>query len=433
VPRRRHRPASELSLTLRSNLSWQSSAFRHAVRLTATLTAAMVVYRLSGLAHGYWVALTALIVLRKDYSTTAVRGLSRIVGTILGAVLATILVAVLHPDTTGLAVLFAVTAWLAFVIVRVNYGLFSICVTAYVVFLLAFAAEPVVSTVEARLVATLIGGGLAVGVYLAWPTWESRLVGPVLADLLDAQARYAGAVLACHADPRAACGAEPRADGPRRLSELREAARLARTNAELSVGRMAAEPERSRRDAPIPLDTARGVLAAAHRSARAFLTLQAQLPPEDAAPIPALAAFSTQLTERMEHNAMHLRELVPRSPVGASAEAVLARVGRSTGEPAAPPHEHPDRDRSLRRAYNELAAEIRRLDPAEVGDAESRVSLVLAECDELVDAVNSTSRLVEAARAGDGTVAATGADEGAGPDEAEPAGGAGPAGGSAAV
>jgi uncharacterized membrane protein YccC len=378
-PRHQHRPVAETTLTLRANLSRQSTIFRHAVRLAVTLTAAMIIYRLSGIPHGYWIALTALIVLRQDYNTTAVRGVSRIGGTIVGAFLATLLVAVVHPDVTGLAVMFGIVTWLAFVIVRVNYGLFSVCVTAYVVFLLAFAQAPVVATAGDRLISTLIGGGLAIGIYLVWPTWESRLVGPQIAALVGAQAEYAGGVLACHAEP-----ASSERD---RLNDLRTATRLARSNAEQSVSRMAAEPERSRRDAPMTLAAARGALAAARRSSLALLTLHAHLPAEGAPPLPAIGSFSAVLTERMRHNAAEVRHLVPTSSVEASAHAVLALVGRPAGTPRAP-HDHPDS--TLRDAHNALAEAL-----SDLPDSEERpVALLVAETDELVDAANSMSRLV---------------------------------------
>lgn len=126
-------------VTLRANISWQSGAFRHAVRLAATLAICAAVPRLGGLARGYWVGMTALVVLRPDYTSTAIRGLSRVVGTLAGAVLATLLVVWLRPGAAGLAVLLAVAVLLGYAVVRANYALFSIAVTAYVVFLLAFA------------------------------------------------------------------------------------------------------------------------------------------------------------------------------------------------------------------------------------------------------------------------------------------------------
>ncbi len=381
LPRRRRDGLSDAALTLRANLSWQSAVFRHALRLSAVLTLGMILYRLTGLAHGYWISLTALLVLRQDFTTTAVRGISRVAGTVLGALAATLLVVAIRPDQTGLAVLFALSAFFAFVIVRVNYALFSVFVTAYVVFLLAFAAEPAVSTAGARLVATLVGGVLAIGAYLAWPTWESRLAAPQLATLVAAQADYAEALLACFSEPASA----------RRhsLDDMRSAVRRARSNAELSLARMAGEPARSRRDAPLDLDRVGGILAAARRSSLSLLTLHARLPGTTDPPVAAVGRFARALVARMRHDAAHLRELVPRSSVGESAEVLFSLVGRSAPPPSTR-HDHPERE--LREAHNEL---VDALSGAGGRDPVER-QLLTTETDELVDAVNSISRLVAA-------------------------------------
>lgn len=372
-PRYRRRDPGEMLETLRANLSWQSTTLRHSIRLAVTLAVAVLIDRLTGLAHGYWIALTALIVLRQDYATTTVRGLSRIAGTIVGAILATLLVALIRPDTVGLAVLFGATAFIAFVIVRVNYALFSISVTAYVVFLLAFAREPVLAVVSARLLGTLIGGGLALGAYLAWPTWESRLVGPQLAELLEAQARYGEVVLACVADPASSRRGE--------LDSRRAAARRARSNAELSVSRMSAEPERSRRDAPLSLGMARGIVAASRRCAASLLTLHAALSDEEARAVPAVADLAGPLIEAMRRNAQALRARVPAPPAPAP---VLAAVGIS---PRGRDEDANDQD-ELRRLHGSLVAAL------SGREDEPFANLVLAETDELVDGVNSVSELL---------------------------------------
>ena len=307
LPRRRMSPIRTPLETLSANLSWQSTAFRHAVRLAATLAVATLIYRATSLQHGYWVPLTALVILRPDFTSTAVRGVSRIFGTIAGAAVATLVAALLRPDNIGLTVLFTVGVFFAYVVVRANYTLFSITVTSYVVFLLAFAKLPELSAVTYRLTATVIGGGLAFVAYLVWPTWESRLVGPQLADLLDAQADYSEAVLAVLADPKGA--------DRRRIGELRSIARRARSNAEASLERMAAEPTRANRWVPLSLDKATSVLAAARRVAFAVLTLHSDLPPADFAPCPEITPLSRGIGSLLRGDAARLRTLVPSARV----------------------------------------------------------------------------------------------------------------------
>jgi len=291
--------------TLSANFSWQSAAFRHAVRLAAALGVATVVYRAAAIPHGYWLPLTVLVVLRADFTSTAVRGVSRILGTIGGAALATLLAALLRPDNVGLTVLFTVSVFVSYLVVRANYTLFSIAVTSYVVFLLAFAKLPELSAVTYRLTSTLLGGALAVIAYLLWPTWESRLVGPQLADLLEAQADYSGAVLGVFADPDGA--------DRRRLGELRSIARRARSNAEASLDRMTTEPPRATRSVPFSLRQATSVLAAARRFALAVLTLHSDLPQAGSRAVPEVTPLSRGIGGVTRGNAARLRILVPSS------------------------------------------------------------------------------------------------------------------------
>lgn len=128
---------------------------------------------------------------------------------------------------------------------------------------------PALATVSDRVVDTLLGGGIALAAYLAWPTWESRLVGPQLSRLLEAQCRYAAAVLQVVADAAS--------DERRSIAELRTAARLESSNAEASVERVRSEPARGREGA-LPAATAASVLAAARKLTLAVLTLHAHLP-----------------------------------------------------------------------------------------------------------------------------------------------------------
>ncbi|HXS03412.1 MAG TPA: FUSC family protein, partial [Rhodanobacter sp.] len=77
--------------TLRANLTPRSVAFRHAVRMAACLSAALWISRLLQLPHGYWLPMTAAILLRPDFAATFNFGLLRVLGTVLGLVLTTVL------------------------------------------------------------------------------------------------------------------------------------------------------------------------------------------------------------------------------------------------------------------------------------------------------------------------------------------------------
>jgi uncharacterized membrane protein YccC len=368
LPMRRHVVVRNSMATLRANASWRSTSFRHALRLGVTVGLATVIYRASGLSHGYWIPLTALVVLRPDYASTTLRGLSRVVGTIIGAAIATLLAALIRPDQVGLAILFTGASFAAFIVLRANYAAFSTAVTSYVVFLLAFVKLPEMTAVSDRILSTLIGGALAIGAYLAWPTWESRLIGPQLATVLDAQADYMAAVLAVWIDPRA---------DRSRLGDLRSTTRLARSNAEASLDRLLAEPARSLRSGMIATDQVRGVVAAAGSISLAILSLHAQLPPEGGTPCAEAAPLELGVAGRARSQADHLRNLGISAENGRRADGGSMASGLS--------------GRSLRQLHSEMTDELR----GRVTGMDDRSALLVAETDLLVDSINVISEVLE--------------------------------------
>ena len=63
--------------SVRANLVRTSEVFRHAVRVGATLAVAVAISHLFPLGHGYWLAMTVMIVLKPDFAATLSRGLGR--------------------------------------------------------------------------------------------------------------------------------------------------------------------------------------------------------------------------------------------------------------------------------------------------------------------------------------------------------------------
>ncbi len=146
---------------LRQALTPRSETFQFAVRQGLTVAAAAELARYFDLPSGYWVPMTALIVLKPGLRETFQRGLERVAGTLLGAALATLLVHELPLDPTSVAVLIVTFAWLAYALVSVNYAAFAVFLTAYIVFLLDFGGLSTQVVVARRTVNTALGGGLA--------------------------------------------------------------------------------------------------------------------------------------------------------------------------------------------------------------------------------------------------------------------------------
>lgn len=280
LPSSRVQTRREAALTLRASLGTSSEAGRHALRLAVVAAAAEAIVRASGLGHGYWAVLTVFIVLRPDYSSTLYRGLQRAAGTVAGAGLGVCTVLLAKVGNDVLLAGIGVSLLAAYAVFTVSYLLFAVFLTDFVVVLLALLGLPPLPTAIARLAGTGIGTGLALIAYVLWPTWAGRSVSENFARLIEAQGRYAAALLR-------SC-TRPREMQPARLGDLRLAARRARIDAEASAHRLADEPDHP----PVSSGLALALVTAAHRIAQADLALAAAVaaraPADDAELRPGL-------------------------------------------------------------------------------------------------------------------------------------------------
>ena len=89
---------------LRRHLTWRSPVLRHAVRLSAATALAVAADRFGGVAHGHWIVLTVLMVLRPETAHTYTRCIGRVAGIAVGVVLASALSMVWQPTGSPAAV-----------------------------------------------------------------------------------------------------------------------------------------------------------------------------------------------------------------------------------------------------------------------------------------------------------------------------------------
>jgi hypothetical protein len=92
-------------ITLQANLTRQSTAFRHALRLAAVLTLATAGGRALELPRGYWLPLTIALVLKPDFHDTFAFSVGRVAGTVVGAAGATAIAYLFAPGPIALIVL----------------------------------------------------------------------------------------------------------------------------------------------------------------------------------------------------------------------------------------------------------------------------------------------------------------------------------------
>jgi len=274
------------------------AAARHAVRLAVLLPLAEGLARVLPLQRGYWVALTAVVVLKPDYVSSVRRGFGRMIGTLLGVVPVTLVVGVLHPRGLLLVAIVGVLAWAAYTSFQAGFALFSAWLAALVVVLLDVITPGGVSVALERAIDTVLGGAMALLAFLLLPAWEGPAVRHTVAALVEAEDRYAASLLAAY-------GGEP--PSREELARLAGVAREARKTAEASVERAAAEPTRS--GSPEHVDVARNALASTTRMASSLRVLHAQAVEGVPQPLPPdlLGAFATQLHQALGISVRRLR------------------------------------------------------------------------------------------------------------------------------
>lgn len=161
-PRRTFRAFSgHLLTTVRSHLGITTDHGQHALRLAITAALAESAALLLGLAHPYWAALTAVLVLKTEHVLTVRRALDRIGGTAVGILLGLPLAALVHFGPAALLIGAGVAITLGYTVFSANYFLYSVFLTAFVVVLLDLLGFGAGQTVVPRLLATLLGGTIA--------------------------------------------------------------------------------------------------------------------------------------------------------------------------------------------------------------------------------------------------------------------------------
>jgi uncharacterized membrane protein YccC len=189
IPKRRYGPAA-----LAPHLSLDSPVLRFAVRLAlAMMAGAIVAESLGDDRHGNWVLLTIAVVMRAGYGLTKQRRDDRVIGTLVGCVVAAGLVSYLPPGALvavqGLAV--AVTHSFA----RLNYRIASTGASVMALVSLHLVQPWVSAPILARLADTLVGAAIAHLFNYLWPRWEYSEAPRIASRLQSQLAAFAAAAL----------------------------------------------------------------------------------------------------------------------------------------------------------------------------------------------------------------------------------------------
>lgn len=179
-------PLRSLGAWIRPSSRLDPLLVRHAIRLAVLTMLAMAIYKGMEVPRGYWIALTVLVVLQPDFGSTRKRAGARIIGTVGGMVVASLLLWIRLP----LAVVDALAVMTAFLFslhLRLRYRVAVFFVTVNLVLVTELNATVSWDFLFLRIFSTLLGGGMALlAALFFWPVWEREQFSTLLAAAIEA-------------------------------------------------------------------------------------------------------------------------------------------------------------------------------------------------------------------------------------------------------
>ena len=177
-------------ITIKSHCNFDSQLFRHAVRLSIVVFICCLLAEFWHLERGYWVLLTAVFVCQPNYSATKLRLKQRVIGTILGVVIGSLL-PYMQPTLELKLALIVITSTLFFFFRSNNYSFSTFFITLQVLISFDVMGFDVQAALFTRLLDTIIGTGLAwFAVSYLWPDWKYLQLDKVLRQAIKSDAKY---------------------------------------------------------------------------------------------------------------------------------------------------------------------------------------------------------------------------------------------------
>nr|WP_309759680.1 FUSC family membrane protein [Flavobacterium sp.] len=227
--------------TLTQNLSFSSTIFRYSIRLTITLMTGFIIGKFVSFHNEYWILLTIIVIMRPGYGLTKERSFHRLIGTVLGGILAFGILYLVN-DKSIIGVFSIACMLLGFYFTQVNYKISATFVTMYVVFIYGIITPNISDLVQYRILDTVVGAVLAfVANHFLWPSWEFLNVRIHLEKAIKANQIYLQEIAAFY----------------NKKGSISTSYRLARKNAFIEIGnlmasfqRMTQEPKSKQKQLP---------------------------------------------------------------------------------------------------------------------------------------------------------------------------------------
>nr|WP_315198763.1 FUSC family membrane protein [uncultured Flavobacterium sp.] len=158
--------------TFIENISFSSTIFRHSLRLTVAIILGGLAGKFLPFQNVYWILMTIIIIMRPGYGLTKQRTIQRVIGTIIGGIIAFSILA-LAPNYLILSILGIICMLLGFAFAPINYTVSATFVTMYIVFIYGILTTDYLDVIQFRIIDTATGALLAYFAnHFLWPSWE---------------------------------------------------------------------------------------------------------------------------------------------------------------------------------------------------------------------------------------------------------------------
>ena len=273
---------------LTENFTLSSAIFRHALRLGFSLSLGVALSKIANLPMGYWIPIAIILGLRTNFGSTFQRFVQRIGGNVLGAVLATIIVATISSRPI-LDIIILLVVFFGIALTKIRYGYAVVCLSMFVLLVSDFSHPLGWEFAGFRVLNTFIGAGIALGShYLFRSDCERHPLPTQLATALRADRQYFSDVMAVYQ------GAH---EYDATIARQRRQTGLAIGNAHTSFQGLLLAP----RMRPGSVEPVMTLLVYMERFAGAMTVLAVHLEHVGSlAPLPELAIFSSQILLTLE-------------------------------------------------------------------------------------------------------------------------------------
>lgn len=182
------------------SFSWQSQIFKHSLRTAIIMVIGYSVGLSINELKAYWIILTISVILRPQFGLTKKRAGERMVGTLIGAAIISVLVLLRVPPwvyaTMGIPSLF-----LGFAYLQKNYKIAATYITLVILGLHAVLVSNTWEIILLRLADTTVGAGLALlSMYLIFPLKKEKNLDIFFSSTYKALAAYLNEVIRLYVD-----------------------------------------------------------------------------------------------------------------------------------------------------------------------------------------------------------------------------------------